>query len=40
VLELAATYSQVKSVVTDVLGGSDPDVFGGTAIRTYHLEIM
>jgi L-fuconolactonase len=38
VLSLAATYSQVKSVVTDVLG-EDPEVFGGTAIRTYHLEI-
>jgi L-fucono-1,5-lactonase len=40
VLEVAATYSQVKSVLTDLLGGEDPDVFGGTAIRTYHLEIM
>jgi L-fuconolactonase len=40
VVELASTYPQVKSVITDVLGGSDPDVFGGTAIRTYHLEIM
>jgi L-fuconolactonase len=40
VLEVAATYPQVKEVVTDLLGGEDPDVFGGTAIRTYHLEIM
>jgi L-fuconolactonase len=40
VLEVAATYSQVKEVMTDLLGGVDPDVFGGTAIRTYHLEIM
>jgi L-fucono-1,5-lactonase len=40
VVELASTYPQVKSVITDVLGGTDPDVFGGTAVRTYHLEIM
>jgi len=40
VLEVASTYPQVKSVMTDLLGGEDPDVFGGTAIRTYHLEIM
>lgn len=40
VLEVAATYAQVKQVMTELLGGSDPDVFGGTAIRTYHLEIM
>ena len=40
VLEVAATYPQVKEVMTELLGGEDPDVFGGTAIRTYHLEIM
>jgi L-fuconolactonase len=40
VVELAGTYAQVKGVITDVLGGPDPDVFGGTAIRTYQLEIM
>jgi L-fuconolactonase len=40
VLEVAATYSQVKDVTTALLGGPDPDVFGRTAIRTYHLEIM
>jgi L-fuconolactonase len=39
VLELAATYPQIKAVMTDLLGGADPDVFAGTAIRTYHLEI-
>jgi L-fuconolactonase len=39
VLEVASTYPTVKSVMTDLLGGEDPDVFGGTAIRTYHLEI-
>jgi L-fuconolactonase len=40
VVELAATYPQIKEVTTGLLGGTDPDVFGGTAIRTYHLEIM
>ena len=40
VLEVAATYAQVKQVMTELLGGPDPAVFGGTAIRTYHLEIM
>jgi L-fuconolactonase len=39
VLELAATYPQIKAVMTDLLGGEDPDVFAGTAIRTYQLEI-
>jgi len=38
VLEVAATYAQVKEVMT-ALVGPDPDVFAGTAIRTYHLEI-
>jgi L-fuconolactonase len=39
VLEVAATYRQVKDVLAELLGGLRPDVFGGTAIRTYHLEI-
>ena len=39
VLEVAATYAQVKDVLSDLLGGLLPDVFGGTAIRTYHLEV-
>jgi predicted TIM-barrel fold metal-dependent hydrolase len=39
VLEVAATYAQVKDVLIALLGGSPADVFGGTAIRTYHLEI-
>jgi L-fuconolactonase len=39
VLEVAATYAQVKDVLADLLGGLLPDVFGGTAIRTYQLEI-
>jgi L-fucono-1,5-lactonase len=38
VLEVAATYTQVKDVIADLLGGLLPDVFGGTAVRTYHLE--
>jgi L-fuconolactonase len=39
VLEVASTYPRVKSVMTDLLGGADPDVFGGTAVRTYRLDI-
>ncbi len=37
VCELAATYSRVKEALTEVLGRTDPDVFGGTAARTYQL---
>ncbi|GAA2144675.1 amidohydrolase family protein [Glycomyces algeriensis] len=37
VCELAATYTRVKDALTEVLGRTDPDVFGGTAARTYHL---
>jgi L-fuconolactonase len=37
VCELAATYTHVKDAVAEVLGGVDPDVFGGTAARTYQL---
>ncbi|WP_030161725.1 amidohydrolase [Glycomyces sp. NRRL B-16210] len=37
VCELAATYSRVKDALTEVLGRPDPDVFGGTAARTYQL---
>lgn len=37
VCELAATYTRVKDAVAEVLGGVDPDVFGGTAARTYQL---
>ncbi|THV26672.1 amidohydrolase family protein [Glycomyces paridis] len=37
VCELAATYTRVKDALTDVLGRTDPDVFGGTAARTYQL---
>jgi L-fuconolactonase len=37
VCELAATYTRVKDALTDILGRTDPDVFGGTAARTYQL---
>jgi L-fuconolactonase len=37
VCELAATYTRVKEALTEVLGRTDPDVFGGTAARTYQL---
>ncbi|BAL88183.1 putative amidohydrolase [Actinoplanes missouriensis 431] len=39
VLEVAATYTQVKDALADLLGGLPADVFGGTAIDTYHLEL-
>jgi L-fuconolactonase len=39
VLELAATYLEVKDAMTGLLGGSPADVFAGTAISTYHLEL-
>jgi L-fuconolactonase len=39
VLNLAATYPQVKDALTELLGGLPADVFGGTAITTYHLEL-
>jgi L-fuconolactonase len=38
VLEVAATYAQVKDVLAELLGGLDEDVFGGTAVRTYQLK--
>ncbi|HET6478706.1 MAG TPA: amidohydrolase family protein [Actinoplanes sp.] len=38
VLEVAATYAEVKDAIADLLGGVPEDVFGGTAISTYHLE--
>jgi L-fuconolactonase len=39
VLEVAATYDEVKDAMTGLLGGVPADVFGGTAISTYHLEL-
>ncbi|KUL32972.1 amidohydrolase family protein [Actinoplanes awajinensis] len=40
VLGVAATYPQVKDALAGLLGGLRADVFGGTAIDTYHLETM
>jgi L-fuconolactonase len=40
VCELAATYRQTKEAVVEILGGCPPDVFAGTAIRTYRLEAL
>lgn len=37
VCELASTYTRVKDALTEILGRPDPDVFGGTAARTYQL---
>jgi L-fuconolactonase len=38
VCEVAATYTQVKDAVVEVLGGTPADLFAGTAIRTYRLD--
>lgn len=37
VLEVAATYEQVYTTAVDLVGGTDPDIFGRTATRVYHL---
>ena len=39
VCELAATYAQVKEALTEILGREDPDIFAGTAARTYKLGV-
>jgi L-fuconolactonase len=39
VLEVAATYAQVKDAITGLLGGPSADVFGSTAVNRYHLQI-
>ncbi|MCO8275077.1 amidohydrolase family protein [Actinoplanes sp. TRM 88003] len=39
VLEVAATYAEVWDALTELLGGVPGDVFGGTAISTYELEL-
>ncbi|MEV4349161.1 amidohydrolase family protein [Actinoplanes sp. NPDC049596] len=39
VCELAATYAEVKDALVETLGGVPEDVFGGTAVRTYQLEL-
>ena len=38
VCEVAASYAEVKDALVALLGGEPGDVFGGTAISTYHLE--
>ncbi|GAB3655185.1 amidohydrolase family protein [Glycomyces tarimensis] len=40
VCELAATYTRVKDAVTEILGREDPDVFAGTAAKTYKLGVL
>ncbi|THV35236.1 amidohydrolase family protein [Glycomyces buryatensis] len=37
VCELAATYTQVKDALTEVLGSEDLGIFSRNAINTYHL---
>jgi L-fuconolactonase len=39
VCELAASYAEVKDALVEILGGADPDIFAGTAVRTYGLEL-
>lgn len=39
VCELAASYVEVKDALTGILGGTHPELFAGTAIRVYGLEI-
>jgi L-fuconolactonase len=39
VLEVAANYLEVKEAMSELLGGLPADVFGGTAVSTYHLEL-
>jgi L-fuconolactonase len=39
VCEVAATYEQVTSALEEILGGRPADIFGGTAVRAYELEI-
>ncbi|MCH7232857.1 amidohydrolase family protein [Glycomyces sp. L485] len=40
VCELAATYTRVKDAATEILGREDPDVFSGTAAKTYKLGVL
>jgi L-fuconolactonase len=39
VLEVAATYRQVKDVMAGLLGGLRADVFGANAARIYRLQL-
>ena len=40
VCEVAATYAEVKAALVEILGGTPHDIFAGTAIGTYHLELV
>jgi L-fuconolactonase len=40
VCEVAAGYAEVKNAIVEILGGTPYDIFAGTAIGTYHLEIV
>lgn len=40
VCELAATYTRVKDTLTEILGREDPDIFSGTAAKTYKLGVQ
>jgi L-fuconolactonase len=39
VCEVAASYAEVKDAMVQILGGTPYDIFAGTAIGTYHLEV-
>jgi L-fucono-1,5-lactonase len=39
VCEVAASYRQVKDALVEILGGAPADVFAGTAIRAYGLDV-
>ena len=39
VCELVATYEDVVAALTGILGGRPAEIFGGTAVRVYGLEI-
>jgi len=38
VCEVAATYTEVKDSIVDIIGGTPADLFADTAIRTYRLQ--
>jgi L-fuconolactonase len=40
VCEVAATYADVKEALVEILGGTPGDIFAGTAVSTYHLEVV
>ena len=39
VLEVAATYAQVKDAMVEAVGGPSEQIFARTAVRTYRLEL-